>query len=823
MTERDIFEAALAVNDSAERLRYVEKACAGDQDLQERVLELLQLDQADASLLNADALVVFRRMDSGDMNDSNARAEGEPGLAHGDPREHLRPFLAEGARPDSLGRLGHYEILQILGQGGFGIVLKAFDDSLHRVVAIKVLHPNLAATSPPRKRFLREARAAAAVKHEHVVQIHAVEEDPIPYLVMEFVEGQTLQELMSVIGPLSADEVVRLGRQIALGLLAAHQQKLVHRDIKPANLLLEAGVESRIKLTDFGLARTTDAASQTQSGVFAGTPMYMSPEQVRGDSLDHRSDLFSLGSVLYAMTVGHPPFRAKNTLAVLKRVAEDAPRPIEEIIPETPIGLRAVIAKLLEKKPEDRFESAREVVVALDRCLTQPLEFTRAKGSQNSMAGSSRVWAIAAVAVVLLLAGIGSWLRNRKGDDQNIAVSTNGETKAVPDRREVIAALPVGQQLKGVTTWIKELNPDFDEAKLTGVVSGNEIAGITIADTKHLYDLSPLAALPRLTKLELVGPLAMDLSILRSLKLEDLSLDFSPEKHAAILWSLPGLQRINGQPAAEFLSSPDHVVWLEKSEWEKVVAGLEPQKQSQAVMARLKRLNPGWSEAEAARTAASIQIQLGVVHTIQVHVSPEFHDLSPLHALPKLQELAVLNEHPPIDIEPLRGLKLRRAFFYCQPKDIAPLAEMDLEFLWIQCYQGTNFSVIRTANLQDLLVWYTPIYDLTFLKEAKKLTNLNMAFTPVADLSPLRGNLALQALHMQGSKVTSLEPIRECKNLTYLDIKETSITDLSPLLGTKLEHIKLAYDPEKHREFLLSLKHLKIINDKPAAEVLSGN
>src|SRR5262249_12183610 len=159
----------------------------------------------------------------------------------------------------SLGRLAHYEILEVIGQGGMGIVLRAFDEKLHRVVAIKVMAPSLAATSPPRKRFLREARAAAAVRHEHVVDIHAVEEQPIPYLVMEYVAGETLQQMSDRIGPLEVPEVLRLGQQIARGLAAAHERGLIHRDIKPSNILLEKGAELRVKITDFGLARAASS------------------------------------------------------------------------------------------------------------------------------------------------------------------------------------------------------------------------------------------------------------------------------------------------------------------------------------------------------------------------------------------------------------------------------------------------------------------------------------------------------------------------------------------------------------------------------------
>ena len=195
----------------------------------------------------------------------------------------------------------------MVGRGGMGTVFRAFDERLHRVVAIKVMAAGLAATATARQRFTREARAAAAVCHEHVVTIHAVEEEHRPpFLVMQYVEGASVQEKLNRWGALPTTEILRIGMQAASGLAAAHAHGLVHRDIKPANILLEGNVE-RVKITDFGLARAADDASLSQSGVIAGTPLYMSPEQAEGARIDHRSDLFSLGSVLYAACTGRAP------------------------------------------------------------------------------------------------------------------------------------------------------------------------------------------------------------------------------------------------------------------------------------------------------------------------------------------------------------------------------------------------------------------------------------------------------------------------------------------------------------------------------------
>jgi serine/threonine-protein kinase len=278
-------------------------------------------------------------------------------------------FLLPSDDDRYLGRFGTHLVTELIGSGGFGVVLKALDPALNRYVAIKVLSPQLANSGAARRRFAREAQAAAAVVHEHVVAIHSVaEHDGLPYLVMPYVAGCSLQDRLDRQGPLEVKEILRIGMQVASGLAAAHAQGLVHRDIKPANILLENGVE-RVKITDFGLARTIDDASLTASGLIAGTPQYMAPEQARGESVDHRSDLFSLGSVLYAMCTGHSPFRAETFMAVWRRLCIDTPRPIRQTNAEIPDWLAEIIERLHAKEPADRFQSAEEIAELLGRHL----------------------------------------------------------------------------------------------------------------------------------------------------------------------------------------------------------------------------------------------------------------------------------------------------------------------------------------------------------------------------------------------------------------------------------------------------------------------
>ena len=285
-------------------------------------------------------------------------------------QESLRlDFLAPTDDPRMLGRFAGYEISGVVGCGGMGIVLKGLDPALNRFAAIKVLVPHYARSGAARQRFAREAQAAAAVVHDNVVAIHGVSEfNGLPYLIMPYIKGQSLQKRIDRHGPLSVAEILRIAMQTARGLAAAHDQGLVHRDIKPANILLPENVE-RVMITDFGLARAADDASLTRSGVIAGTPQYMSPEQARGEGIDHRSDLFSLGSMMYAMTTGHPPFRAETPYGILRRITDHAHRPIPEVRPDVPPWLCQIIDRLLSKNTSDRFLSADEVASLLEECL----------------------------------------------------------------------------------------------------------------------------------------------------------------------------------------------------------------------------------------------------------------------------------------------------------------------------------------------------------------------------------------------------------------------------------------------------------------------
>ncbi|OYP32205.1 serine/threonine-protein kinase [Rhodopirellula sp. MGV] len=290
-----------------------------------------------------------------------------------DPIMQLRSMgaIQPGNQADILGQLGRYAIEREIGAGGMGVVVKAHDSELNRMVAIKVLAPHLARSGAAKQRFVREGRAAAAVVHENVVAIHEVDTTAaLPYLVMRYIDGISLQRHVDLYGPLSVFDALRIASQAATGLAAAHRQGIIHRDVKPANILVNHSC-SRTWISDFGLARAVDDASLTRTGFIAGTPHYMSPEQARGGDVGPRSDLFSLGAVIYFMFTGRPPWRAERSLAVLHRIVSQPHRPLWKLNAQIPRRVSDLVDRLLSKNVSDRPDSAADVQAELERVLSE--------------------------------------------------------------------------------------------------------------------------------------------------------------------------------------------------------------------------------------------------------------------------------------------------------------------------------------------------------------------------------------------------------------------------------------------------------------------
>jgi serine/threonine protein kinase/Leucine-rich repeat (LRR) protein len=372
-------------------------------------------------------------------------------------------FLTPAKSADEMGRLGSYRVLRKLGAGGMGIVFLAEDVQLKRQVALKILHPEVAARRGARERFLREAQAAATLEHEHIVTIFQVgQESGVPFFAMQLLKGMSLEDRLrhaeGVRPPalLSIPQILRLGRQIGRGLAAAHERGLIHRDIKPANLWLEPEHGGHVKILDFGLARAVeDEAHLTQSGAMVGTPAYMAPEQARAEKLDHRCDLFSLGVVLYRLCTGRLPFRGDNTMAVLTALAMDAPKPLRDLNPAVPPELADLVMQLLNKIPAMRPASAKEVAErlhALERVLTVPVATAVAVPVQP--AASANPWADIDVTEPIGKAHPES----AKGVQTSLGASPRpSKTPGVPPRRRraLVAAFAAAAMilLAGITTF----------------------------------------------------------------------------------------------------------------------------------------------------------------------------------------------------------------------------------------------------------------------------------------------------------------------------------------------------------------------------------
>jgi hypothetical protein len=735
-----VFFAALEKGTPAERAAHLDEACAGNAALRRRVEALLAAHPLVGQFLERPV----------------AKTEGLPPLGRECDAADLS-FLAPSSEPGSLGRLDHYVVLEIVGRGGTGVVLRARDTKLLRVVAVKVLAAPLVASGSARRRFAREARAAAAVRDDHVVAIHAVRDDaPAPYLVMEFIDGCSLEALVRRDGPLPVRDVLRIGLQVARGLAAAHRQGLVHRDVKPANILLENGVQ-RVKLTDFGLARAADDASLTQTGLIAGTPLYMAPEQAAGGPIDHRADLFSLGSVLYELCTGHPAFRAPGTVAVIRRVCDDTPRPLREANPDVPAPLSRLVERLHAKSPADRPASAAEVADRLEALLAHlngggpPADGPPAPRGAN--AGRLR-WTWAAAAVGLLVAGLGV-----------------GEATGVTDARGAVVRLfsPDG-------TLVVEVDDPGVSVAVDGadlVITGTGVREVRLKPGQYAVEASRDG---KLVRRELATVTRNGRQVVRVGK--------------------------EGEPPSE------------AQEWERSVAALPAGQQIEAVARRLKERNPRFGGA------AEPTIARGAVTAMRFKTD-QVADLSPLRALRQLESLECYGTPSRLgmvtDLSPLRALPLRRLI--CsdnQVTDLSPLRDMPLRQLCLARNEAlSDLTPLKGLPLEFLDCSHTCVADLSPLK-GMGLTALWCDQTLVSDLSPLRG-MALRELRIPFTRVSDLAPLKEMP-LEQLAVMETPAADLSPLRGLPLTRLWLTYRPGSDAEVVRSLTTLQLINDKPPAD-----
>jgi serine/threonine protein kinase len=257
-------------------------------------------------------------------------------------------------------RLRNYEVESLLGRGGMGVVYKALQVNLDRHVALKILSPHLGPDASFVRRFMREARAIAKLDHSNIVQIHDIaEEEGLHFFSMQYVEGRTLDTILKEKGRLDVDEAIRIVIQAAQGIGHAHKNDIIHRDIKPSNIIVDNF--GNVKVMDFGLARAADDRTKvTQSGALIGTLGYMSPEQCRGEQLDFRTDIYSLGVVLYEMLTGKDAFDADSIPALIHKIVYEEPYDVRSLNPDVPPGLSAVLSRAMAKHKEERYTSISE-------------------------------------------------------------------------------------------------------------------------------------------------------------------------------------------------------------------------------------------------------------------------------------------------------------------------------------------------------------------------------------------------------------------------------------------------------------------------------
>jgi eukaryotic-like serine/threonine-protein kinase len=678
-------------------------------------------------------------------------------LAHDDTRTYqdalphsladFKTVLSPPQSADEIGRLADFRVLRLLGVGGMAAVFEAEDLRLKRRVALKVLHPAIAAKPGSNERFLREAQSAAALRHEHIVTIHQVGlHQETPFLVLELLHGETLEDHLARSGRLSVPEIIRIGRELAEGLEAAHARGLLHRDIKPANIWLEGSessnpltsasrangavaVAGRVKILDFGLAKLWSAEPEiSHAGIMIGTPQYMAPEQVAGDAVDPRTDLFSLGCVLYRMATGRGPFGGSDLLSVLRALACEEPTPVRTLNPYVPAAVSDLIGQLISKSPDQRPASAQEVVHRL-RAIVDDLS-----------AGS----------------GIG-------------APATGGEEKQLPGNRGravtglvsgaigLMILLPLGYlfgaQLIQIATNKGQVVIEIDDPQVEVTIRENRVAildrpgqrEITLAAGEHQLDV---------TVKEPTGE--------KTFTTDRFTLSRGGRKIIDVRAELS--KALASRPA-----TPPNL----------------PVGEAAARTAQVRAVG----ETDHDRRAAQSVVSLGGSVIVQLRRQAKSIEVKSGAALPAA------------------GFDVTEINLNARPITDTALGDLTgLKHLETLVLTGTPITDAGLENLQSLVSLRHLLLDgtritgsgLSNVHGLKNLQNLLLNWSPVADsgLAHLEGLTELRALHLRGTQVTDagLKHLRtlmklETLNLSSLPVTDTGLTNLRTL--TNLRHLAL--------------------------------
>lgn len=379
-------------------------------------------------------------------------------------------WLDPSTEPDAIGRIGCYHVMECVGRGGMGVVFRAWDSDLRRIVAVKFVRKEFLGSGDSRNRFLREARAAAAVTHPNIVTVHTIGEfKGVPYLVMELVEGESLQRKIRAGKRYRPLELLQLVLQLCEALQEAHARGIVHRDIKPSNVLIDRG-NGRAKVSDFGLAHLGDGEQSwnSEQGTVLGTPAYMSPEQVNGEPADARSDLFSLGCLIYAVVTGRSPFEASRFTESATRVIGHSPMPLSESNPGVPVVISTIVSRLIEKNPKDRYQSAQEVAETVKEALRtmsggEPLDVTETIRVKSRVPWRKRTALLLSLTGILLLGGGAAawrlWPKSEQEPETPVVATPNPNPDATPGSILVTVAQDGSADVTTIAAALARLAP----------------------------------------------------------------------------------------------------------------------------------------------------------------------------------------------------------------------------------------------------------------------------------------------------------------------------------------------------------------------------
>ncbi|HYH63995.1 MAG TPA: serine/threonine-protein kinase, partial [Urbifossiella sp.] len=652
---------------------------------------------------------------------SHAPASDSTGsLGHTGPGAAADPAVPE--------RLGKYRVVGVLGRGGMGVVYRAEDPVLRRTVALKVLPARAAADPVARERFLREARAQAAVEHDHVVAIYEVVDDAaVPFLAMPVLRGLTLADALRANPQPPVAEAVRIAREAADGLAAAHATGLVHRDIKPGNIWLEAG-RLRVKLLDFGLARAAGDADPvsgeslpadahlTQTGAVIGTPAYMSPEQALGRPLDHRTDLFSLGVVLYQMVAGRPPFPGKTAAEIMAAVVRVEPVPVAEVVPGLPPALADLIGRLLAKNPAARPPTAAAVAAAL-----QAVEL----GLTSAVLPAAEPWGDLA-ADTPTLTEVRPAVRRPQGSRWvPVAVGVLGVC--------VVAAAVTAVMWGRAATETAYL--DIDDAGADAVELTLKRDGVPVAERtrERMFALPPGVYTVEVSAPDPAVKLSGGLVTLGRGGLEKLTLRVNQREVVA--------RKLDDY-------NPDDPEWL------KLFLKQPPRVQVDRFTRELQRLNPGWDGKLESEVEAGKVVMLSFK-------SDEVADLSPVRAMRELTKLTAYGSGHErgrvVDLSHFRGLRLTHLDLYNNAacRSAEPLRGIPLSSLSLTIPRAAEVRAFRGMGLQTLFLYCLESTDGADLRAClAERAYLNVTGT-CHNLAAL-GDLSL--IGFQASAATFLDP-----------------------------------------------------------------